>query len=162
LIEEKELRMVSEAWKGLFGDALNDYRLLLTCDSRVVPLLFETAKKASVETGASPMPSAVQFRLPDVSTLSSDEVLSFRNRYLDDHVRFTLGELITGLKSRGGDPEKFLQLVRELEEAFALKTPANRIRITLQGLPAPSGSGDQESSLAGRMAGKTIVLVEDV
>lgn len=149
---EHHLALVFEAWLGLFGQYLSDYRLLVTFDRHVMGYVTDPTHL-----------SEVQFNLPDLSHLPVKDLQGAKDQYCNGSFGKAFRALVKAMERQAGPHSDELQrLSKAIEESFSPELTPVQINVTLKYLPRISDNGNiLKDPVPAGLSGKTIILVED-
>jgi len=157
LVEENRLVQVYEAWFSLFGGLLKDHELLITTNQHIMAHISETWQEYGVgEEGMAE--TVVAFRVPDLSSLSFEDLLKTKARAFDTPL---LGEVREAIMAVWEDPKNCLMVLKEraeaIEKAFPEGMGNGTLWVTVYYLKP--GKSHKIKDLWGNFSGKTLILV---
>lgn len=142
---EHHLSQLIEAWLGLFGHYLPDYRVLVTFDHNVMDYLTDSAH-----------PAEVRFNLPDLSHLPLKNLEEAKARYRDTGPGNALKSLIKAVEDPSGPQRDKIQgFLKTVEETLSWNRSSGHIIVTLKHL---SQTSDNDKTLPETLSGKTLIL----
>jgi hypothetical protein len=144
---EHHLAHLFEAWLGLFGQYLTDYKLLITFDLNVMGYLTDTTHLAEA-----------RFNLPDLSHLPLKDLQEAKGRYSNGSFGKALRSLIKAVERQPGPQRDELQrLLKTIEESVLPELTSGQINVSLKYL---SRIPDNDNTLPAVLSGKTLILLE--
>lgn len=157
-LNENLLELIVEAWLGLFRATIEDFQLLFTPDPYVMSGLQEAIEENLANGLAGRKLVEYNFKVPDLSRHSSQELIDKRTRFDQSPAGQALREMLGQLRESEPDKNKiFNELAREMENYLESPSGQEHTNIKMSHIPAEvSGKG-----LAAReLSGKTILLIE--
>ena len=149
---EHHLALVFEAWLGLFGQYLSDYRLLVTFDRHVMGYVTDPTHL-----------SEVQFNLPDLSNLPVKDLQGAKDQYCNGSFGKAFRALVKAMERQAGPHSDELQgLAKKVGESFSSEPSSSRISVTLKAFRRPVNREEfKGASLITALFGKIVILLEE-
>ncbi|MEJ2723629.1 MAG: hypothetical protein P8175_03100 [Deltaproteobacteria bacterium] len=159
LMEENQRVQVYDAWFSLFGGLLRDHDRLITTDEQAMAhasAIWEEHVVGDEEWAEM----SVEFRVPDLSHLSLEGLLSTKARAFAAPV---LGEVREAIMAVWEDPKGRMKMLRkragEIEKAFPEGLGDGTLSITLSYLKPGTRMPRNSKDLWQKFSGKTLILV---
>jgi hypothetical protein len=158
-MEESQRVQVYDAWFSLFGGLLSDHDRLITMDQQAMAHV-SAVWEEYVVGGEEWAEMSVEFRVPDLSHLSLEGLLSTKARAFSAPI---LGEVREAIMAVWEDPKGRMKMLKrragEIEKAFPEGLGDGTLSITLNYLKPGARVPRKSRDLWRKFSGKTLILV---
>ena len=162
ITDEHHLRQIFEAWFSLFGEHLKDNELLVTSDHHIMDYVSELLEESG-DKHDSTHEQIIQFRFPDLSQYSLEELTEIKLQFFKDgKIREMKNLILDFWKNPAGNFPTLERVSREFETSCPWQLSDEKLNIMIKYISLPSDTGHLKiDTVLHHLSNKTIITVEE-